>query len=92
LPFATHRQRLHAGLQREESPMADDIFDSAAERIEFGQMADCIERGQREMVPARLIERYVELGLMSRDGGQVRLTERGREQHRIATSERTSDG
>ncbi|HMC16512.1 MAG TPA: hypothetical protein VKI18_12820 [Albitalea sp.] len=72
--------------------MADNIFDSAAERIEFSEMADSIDRGQQDMVPARLAERYVAKGLMRRDGGQLRLTELGRKQQHIALGERQSDG
>jgi hypothetical protein len=72
--------------------MADDIFDSAADRIEFSEMVDCIDRGQQDMVPARLVERYVAKGLMERDGGQLRLTALGREQHHVALGERQSDG
>jgi hypothetical protein len=72
--------------------MSDDIFDSAAERIEFGQMADSIEQGRADIVPARLADRYVGKGLMERRGNALRLTELGREQQRVARDERSSDG
>jgi hypothetical protein len=79
-------------LNPKENPMADDIFASAAERTEFGEMVDCIERGQPEMLPARLVERYVAQGLMRRDGAGLHLTDLGRDQYRISLGERQSDG
>ena len=72
--------------------MSDAIFDRARERIASRPWADTIELGRPHMGPPRLVESYVERGLMQRDGNALRLTELGREQHRIARVERSSAG
>ena len=72
--------------------MADEIFDSAADRIAFSEAVDFIEQGRAHLIPPQLAEQYVRKGLQSRDGDHYTVTEEGRQQHQIAQRERFSDG
>ena len=72
--------------------MADDIFDSAADRIAFSEAVDFIEQGRAHLIPPQLAEQYVRMGLLSRNGDRYAVTDEGRQQHLIAQRERFSDG
>ena len=72
--------------------MADAIFESAAERIAFSEAVDFIDQGRAQLIADHLVQRYLERDLLRRQGDRLEVTERGREQHRIAQRERFSDG
>ena len=69
-----------------------EIFDSAADRIAFSEAVDFIEQGRAQLVPAHLVDAYVNKGLLARADGTLRLTEEGQRQHKLAQRERFSDG
>ena len=72
--------------------MTDRVFDSAADRIAYSEAVDFLEQGRIQLVPAGLVERYLQMGLWVREGERIALTEEGRHQHSIAVRERFSDG
>jgi hypothetical protein len=69
-----------------------DVFESAADRIAFSEAVDFIDQGRAQLVPAPLAEDAVRRGLLVREGNALTVTEKGREQHKIALRERFSDG
>ena len=72
--------------------MADPMFDSAADRISFSEAVDFIEQGRAQLIADHIVQRYLDRDLLRRQGDRLEVTERGREQHRIAQRERFSDG
>lgn len=72
--------------------MADDVFDSASERIAYSEAVDFVQQGRAHLIPAEMVELYVRKGLWVRHGNGLDLTEEGRRQHEQAVRERFSDG
>lgn len=70
----------------------DDVFDSAADRIAYSEAVDFLEQGRLQLVPAHLVELYLNKGLWTREGERITLTAEGLRQHELAVSERFSDG
>ncbi|WP_119154919.1 hypothetical protein [Caldimonas tepidiphila] len=68
------------------------MFDSAEDRIQFMQIVDALEQGQGDTLPADVLDRYVQQGLMARDGGAVKLTDEGRREYDKARNERQMTG
>jgi len=69
-----------------------DVFESAVDRIAFSEAVDFIDQGRAQLVPPKLVDDNVRRGLLAREGNTLTVTEKGREQHKIALRERFSDG
>jgi|GEM_PF-1406327 len=69
-----------------------NVFDNASERIAFSEAVDFIDQGRAQLVPAKLVEDCIRRGLLTREGNSLAVTDKGREQHKIAQRERFSDG
>lgn len=69
-----------------------NVFESAADRIAFSEAVDFIDQGRAQLVPAELAEDCIRRGLLTREGSTLAVTDKGREQHKIAQRERFSDG
>ena len=72
--------------------MAEPVFSSAAERIQYSEAVDFLEQGRVQLVPQHLVDQYVQKGLWIRDGAALRLSDEGQRQHQIAMRERFTDG
>jgi hypothetical protein len=69
-----------------------EIFDSAADRIAFSEAVDFIDQGRANLIPPAIAEACVRKGLLVKEDGELRVTDEGRRQHKIAMRERFSDG
>jgi hypothetical protein len=69
-----------------------EIFDSAADRIAFSEAVDFIDQGRARLVPPAIVEACIRRGLLVREDGELRVTDEGRRQHKLAMRERFSDG
>ncbi|MCW7540736.1 hypothetical protein OOT46_23230 [Aquabacterium sp. A7-Y] len=68
------------------------MFNSAADRIEYSQAVDYLDQGRADLIPADKLERYLSVGLLQREGAQLRLTEVGKREYQTARNERTAEG
>jgi len=68
------------------------VFNSASERIAFSEAVDFIDQGRAQLVPEPLAQDCIRRGLLVREGDTLKVTDEGREQHKIALRERFSDG
>lgn len=69
-----------------------EIFDSETDRIAFSEAVDFIDQGRGRLVPSGIAEACVRKGLLTKEDGELRVTDEGRRQHKIAMRERFSDG
>lgn len=69
-----------------------EIFDSATDRIAFGETVDFIDQERGRLVPSEIVEAFVRKDLLIKEDGELRVTGEGRRQHKIAMRERFSDG
>lgn len=68
------------------------MTDSAEDRIQFMQIVDALEQGQGDTLPADVIDRYVQQGLLVRAADGITTTDTGRERYDQARNERQMTG